>query len=150
MKRYQTFLHTIPALIWMAVILSFTFQTGTDSAQLSGRLFEFANQLLISINIVVDPNTLHLLIRKAAHFIEYLILGWLLLFALKPYALTIKQKVMIVLSFGLVFASIDELIQTMIPGRVGSIVDVMIDTAGVFVGLCLYVVWIKIRKKHVL
>jgi VanZ family protein len=150
MKRYQRLLHTLPALVWMAVILSFTFQTGTDSAQLSGRLFEFINQILMTLNIHVDPNTLHLLLRKAAHFVEYLILGWLVLFALKPYAMSIKQRMMVVLSVGFVFASIDELIQTMIPGRVGSVIDVLIDTAGVFMGLCLYVLWIKIRKKHVI
>ncbi len=150
MKRYQTYLHAIPALIWMGVILSFTFQTGTDSAQLSGRFFEIINQLLIGLNINIEPTTLHLLLRKAAHFVEYLILGWLLLFALKPYTIKSKKKIILVLFIGVLFASFDELIQTVVPGRVGSVIDVLIDAAGVLVGLLLYVSWLKIRRKHVI
>lgn len=45
-------------------------------------------------------------------------------------------------------ASMDELHQTFVPGRVGCVRDVMIDTAGALFVNALFVVWMKTRQRR--
>ena len=49
----------------------------------------------------------------------------------------------------LVYAISDELHQTVVPGRIGSIQDVFIDTVGILIGIFIYRWTIAYRKKHV-
>jgi VanZ family protein len=70
-----------------------------------------------------------LLLRKLAHAAEYAILGALLVRALqRPYW---------ALVLGVAYAISDEIHQTFVPGRQGSPIDVLIDSAGVLAGVVL-------------
>ena len=81
--------------------------------------------------------TLHGLVRKAAHLSEYAVFGVLLLRALAPDdRLRPRQLWLTVLGGGLL-ATIDEAQQAVAPGRTGSAVDVLIDLAGTIAGATL-------------
>ena len=66
-------------------------------------------------------------LRKGAHFTEYAILGALLLRALGREVLAVTT--------GALYAASDELHQHFVPGRHASPFDVLLDTAGVALGV---------------
>lgn len=90
-----------------------------------------------------EPDFGHGLIRKLAHFTEFACLGalftWLLGMLAKPLP--------IALPCGFLVACVDETIQRFIPNRGPAFKDVLIDTAGVLVGIGLLFLGYTIRKK---
>jgi VanZ family protein len=74
--------------------------------------------------------TWDLVLRKIAHACEFALLGALLLRAL--------QSELPAVGVGVAYAASDELHQHFIAGRVGSPVDVLIDGAGVLIGVVLW------------
>ena len=74
---------------------------------------------------------LHLAIRKMAHFTEFACLG-----ALFAWLFGMLRKPMVfALACGFGAASMDETIQSFVPNRGPSFVDVLIDTSGALVGI---------------
>lgn len=71
-----------------------------------------------------------LLLRKAAHVVEFAILGALLARALSSYAWAIVA--------GSLYAVTDEVHQLFVQGRTGSPVDWALDTVGVAAGVAAY------------
>ncbi len=88
--------------------------------------------------------TLSWAIRKLAHLAEYAVLGLLATEALKAFLpaysggasrKTLGRMAVIVIPFGTVVASIDELHQSSLPSRTGSVRDVGIDIVGLTAGV---------------
>ena len=90
------------------------------------------------------PRVLYLL-RKLAHFSEYLLLG-LLLYALlrRKFSPAVSALLAVMLAAG--FALTDEWHQLSVPGRDGNLRDVLIDTAGAFTGAVLGCVLTGLRR----
>jgi VanZ family protein len=74
--------------------------------------------------------TWDLLLRKLAHACEFAVLGGLLLRALRDERAA--------LAAGVAYAISDEMHQHFVPGRVGSPLDVVIDSVGVALGVLLW------------
>ena len=68
-----------------------------------------------------------LLLRKLAHAAEYAFLGLLLARA--------AGRPSVALLLGVTYAALDEVHQTFVPGRAGRPLDVLIDTAGLALGV---------------
>lgn len=87
-----------------------------------------------------------LVIRKCAHVIEYAVLAVLVWCALRGAARVepkgwSKRHVGMVMAVVILYAITDELHQSIVPTRVGTPVDVMIDAAGGAAGLgCVWAV----------
>ena len=73
------------------------------------------------------------LLRKTAHVAEFAVLGALLVRALR------RDLPAFVL--GVVYAASDELHQTFVPGRSGSVQDVALDAVGVLAGVVAFRLW---------
>ncbi|MGH3134716.1 MAG: VanZ family protein [Gaiellaceae bacterium] len=71
-----------------------------------------------------------LVLRKMAHVAEFALLGALLVRA--------SGKAGLALGLGVLYAVSDEIHQSFVPGRMGSAVDVAIDTLGVVCGVVLW------------
>ena len=88
-----------------------------------------------------------ILLRKAAHFAEFAVLGMLLY----QRFLLQEKKGLHPLLCGVLIACIDEIIQFFIPGRNPWILDVIIDACGVVTGMFLLqignVLWRKNQQK---
>ena len=80
--------------------------------------------------------TVDLFGRKLIHAIEYGLLCWLWLRALRTVA-TERTALIATGAITIAYAASDELHQTFVSGRNGSPVDVLIDAAGVAVALAL-------------
>ena len=93
------------------------------------------------IHYTGDIDILRFIVRKVAHFTEYLILGILVINALKYN--TIKDMMKLSILICILYASLDEIHQLFVSDRAGNIIDVLIDTLGSLSGIFLYKV---IRK----
>jgi VanZ family protein len=77
-------------------------------------------------------------VRKYAHFTEYLILDILVLNALTVSGVRGFKGFIFSLVFCILYAISDEVHQLFVPGRGAQVTDVLIDSAGAFVGIGMY------------
>jgi len=91
---------------------------------------------------------IHLLVRKAAHFGEYALLGFLAARAFSSSSHSLLRLRWFVASLVLVslYALSDEYHQSFVPSRTASVYDSMIDIAGGLTALVLRTVWKKARR----
>lgn len=87
-----------------------------------------------------------LILRKSAHVIEYFVLFLLLFNALyKPSSL--RNNMVIASVIAVVYAVLDEIHQLFVPGRSGTVLDVLTDSLGVFMGCLAILVVVKLNSK---
>ena len=105
-------------------------------------------------NVIVNPivdlthsyDTFHItvVVRKSAHFIEFLVLGLCLMAVIGKSGKPKWKHVLIAWLIGTVYAVSDEIHQYFVPGRSAMVRDVCIDAAGVAVGvLILFIIMWK-------
>lgn len=95
------------------------------------------------------------IVRKTAHFLEYLVLGAGLLRTLhyrktdgkKTSGLPAFPAASAAWLFGTFYAVTDEVHQMLVPGRSGECRDVLIDSAGVLAGILLVIIVFKIKNR---
>ena len=137
-KQIKLVISWILLIIWAVVIFDFSSQNGVASSNLSDSLVYRVVDLFVTDMNSISELTFHYLIffvRKAAHMAEYGILGLLIYNVLNNYRFFKAQLNLWVLGFSTIYALSDELHQTFVIGRSGSIVDVLIDTVGVIIML---------------
>jgi VanZ family protein len=115
-------------IAWMVVIFIFSQQSGEVSSEQSRFVVYIFNSLGINLDSTLGEMSTFL-VRKAAHFSEYFILG---LFAYNVLRDEFKFKISLVVTVLIVFlyACSDEFHQAFIPGRGPAFRDVLIDTSG--------------------
>lgn len=92
-------------------------------------------------------NIIETVIRKVAHFSEYTIVGILLMSLISTYNLRQKNRFLISIGIGFLYACSDELHQLFVPGRSAQFTDVLIDTSGVFMGCIIVFLMILFIKR---
>ena len=135
------------------IIFGFSSQNGEKSSGLSKKVTEMIVEKILKTSKEDKPrimNRLEGIIRKLAHFSIYTILGLLLMGLISTYNIEEKKRIYITMIIGILYASSDEIHQSFIPGRSAQVTDVMIDTMGVALGMCLILLLFKIvvTKKH--
>ena len=118
-------LRWLPALSWMAIIFAFSQQPGGESGNLSKVVLAWIAEFGLDLQIIFGDQAF-LFIRKLAHFTEYFILYTLLLLAWGDF----YQNRWRILGITIIYAATDEFHQLFIPGRVGDIFDVGVDSLG--------------------
>ena len=124
-------------VMWTAVIYMFSFQSGEQSGDMSGSILETMLAFFMP-SVLKQPEKLemfHLILRKCAHFTEFMILGVLSSLALKY--MKHGQKVIAGLGYCILVAALDETLQLFVSGRAGRVMDVLIDSAGAVTGIVL-------------
>lgn len=139
---------------WMLLIYGFSAQSGEESGGLSAIIAEPLTKLLASLSDAMSGEQREALylqvddvVRTAAHFTEYAILGGLLMLVFQ----CIRVKgVWLPWLVGTLYALTDEWHQSFSPGRVCDMKDVFIDVCGVLCGIfiCKMIIQ-RWRKKHV-
>ena len=144
--KNKRFIFITITLIWTAVIFSFSLQSGEVSGDLSGSVLEALLGFFMP-GVLESPEKLelfHLILRKCAHFTEFMILGVLSSIALKY--MQIGYKSIIGLGYCVLIASLDETLQLFVSGRAGRVQDVLIDSAGALVGIVVVFICFKFIK----
>ncbi len=137
------------ALGLMAAIFGFSSQDGVESGGMSSIVSIPVTEIIVAMQEeamqVAEVESLYFqvdhLVRKAAHFTEYALLGLLWGLFLRSYG--IKTWILPFL-IGSVYAATDEVHQLFLPGRAGLISDVILDSVGVFFGVML----VRLIKKY--
>ncbi|MFW2489382.1 VanZ family protein [Clostridium chromiireducens] len=115
-------------IIWMGVIFIMSNQPAQISDSQSIGVIKLLSSIGIDINGVFGQLA-NFVVRKCAHFIEYMILSLLTFNVLNLYVNT-KRVVIITIIIVFIYACTDEIHQLFIVGREGAIRDVIIDTLG--------------------
>lgn len=130
-------------LLWMGLIFVMSHQDGTTSSKTSEWVLSLLRWLNIDYETLKGYN-LRFYVRKLAHMTEYFIL-YLLSYRLLRQYYAPSQALWWSLLLTIGYAGTDEFHQTFIPGRVGTIVDVGIDSMGA--GLALLLTFLLGRRK---
>lgn len=140
MQHYKKTILTVLTFLWVGVIFSFSLQTGEVSGDISSSILQkVIGWAAVEVFEEIGPITqiqwdfLHLILRKCAHFTEFAILGILSTFTL--FQTKVARKAVLAIGFCLAIASVDETLQLFVDGRVGNVMDVLIDVAGAGVGV---------------
>lgn len=117
-------------------IFSNSMQIADVSSNASGRVLRLMQKVLrvFGLDSVANHLTMHI-VRKLAHFCEYMLEGFLLMLCLRVYTKHLIKHVSWPILGGLLTAQTDETIQLFVPGRSSQVTDVWIDFSGVLTGL---------------
>lgn len=88
----------------------------------------------------------HTILRKCAHFTEFMILGVLGRNAMQY--MEVHFKGICAMVFCVCIAAVDETLQLFVSGRAGRVQDVLIDSAGALVGIFVVVLILKLIYKE--
>ena len=128
-------------MLWICMIFSFSLQPAEISSDTSmGFVKSVIGFFLPGVTEYIENmsqeqlDVFHFLVRKCAHFTEYLILG-IINFATAT-VWNIKKCVRTTILFCAGIACVDEMIQLFVAGRAGRIQDVILDGVGATVGIC--------------
>lgn len=140
-------------LIWMILIFNLSSQVADQSNQLSrgvtGVIVETVQKFVPDVEDF-DLGRFNHLLRKNAHFFMYLILGVLVMNAMRKIGLSGMKSFMFSLLICILYAVSDEVHQLLVLGRGGQVKDVMIDNAGAILGIGMYALISKIIKSRTL
>ena len=140
-RKHQKILCAALIGLNLALIWGNSAMTGEDSGSLSDWVKQF-------FFFLPDGELGGLILRKAAHFSEFALLGLLMGWM----SVLLKERTYPgLLGLGLSCACIDETIQYFVPGRASMLLDVWIDAAGFATGLALLTIGHTIlKRKHIL
>ena len=131
-------------IFWMGVIFCLSSQPAVSSAEASGTLAEWLLGLSYKICRGNPPDLITGVIlkgdhfvRKTGHFIEFFILGLLVVSFFKR--MNIKRHIALSITICLLYAVSDEVHQSFVPGRGPLLSDVLLDSASAGIGIFLRV-----------
>jgi len=134
-----------PAVLWAAAI--WFFSTSAFSAEATSSVLLAVLRWLLPSASPETLQALHGLIRKAAHFLEFLILSMLLLRAVRADRSGWRLR-WAVTAAGIAagYAAVDEFHQSFVAERTASLLDVLVDVAGAAAGQML--LWLHFRPRE--
>ena len=109
-------------------------EPASTSGALSGGVLEFLQGCLAGVGLPYEWLTDHI-VRKMAHFCEYMLEGFLLTLCLRVYTRRFVRHISWPILGGLLTALTDETIQMFSDGRSSQITDVWLDFSGVLTGI---------------
>lgn len=156
-KTFSFYFWHIAALLIMIVIFAFSAQSGDDSSGTSSGIIQTLlgkpegayAEFMLSGGISPYASTEYFL-RKAAHFLEYAVLGFCVAKAAVCHNIDIEKVLCYSLLICSVYALSDEFHQLFVSDRSASPADVLIDISGVYSGIFTAIVLrsIKLLPKY--
>lgn len=139
-------------------IFCFSSQDGEESSAVSRKVTTAVTQNVKKIQDMdskereLTLNKIEHVIRKIAHFSIYTLVGILMMALMSTYDISKNKQILVSILVGIIYATSDEIHQYFIPGRSAMVTDVLIDTAGVCLGVLIVLIslqiYIKIYKKR--
>ena len=144
MSKLKSFAkYWLPVLLWSVVIVSAS--GDSKSVHRSSRIIKPIVRWLFPQASDETVHTVVFIARKWAHLTEYAVLAVILWWALRGMRTPkpsgwLRRLAYIAWGGATIFAMTDELHQTFVPGRQGSVWDVLIDSVGAAGGL--FALWL--------
>jgi VanZ family protein len=138
-----------PVIVWAIVISGFS--TSAFTSENTSRIIIPVLHWMLPRVSMETLLVMHHYIRKSAHFVEYFILGLLLLRGIRGERRGVKLAwALVAICIVFCYASLDEFHQSFVPGRTPAFHDVMIDTSGgtsAQVLAALVALWHEVRSR---
>ena len=132
---------------WMIIIFLMSHQPGEISSNQSELVLKIFSFIGIELNDYFGELATFI-VRKAAHFSEYMILFLLAYNVTRYYINTTKARLFLII-FVFIYACTDEIHQYFIPGRSMAFKDVLIDTCGGVFGYIIIDIFSRAKfRKH--
>ena len=145
---------TVIALAVMAFIFIQSAMPADLSKEESGRIVTWVMQTFDFLQ-PLGREKVSFFVRKTAHFTEYMVLGAVLLPAVKewlpavPESRIVSRKMCLAAWLtGTLYAVTDEIHQYFVPGRSCELRDMCIDSAGVFTGVLIAALILRKRRRR--
>ena len=137
-------------IVWMMGIFLLSNQRATASSDLSGVITKWLYGVAERIfpETAFDFSMLSFIVRKAAHFFAYLILGSLVMNGFRGKELPANKWLGRAVIVCVLYAISDEIHQLYVPGRSGEVKDVLLDSVGALIGIGIYFGMSKARREH--
>jgi len=137
-----------PVLLWVLVIS--TLSGDPFSAQNTHRFIDPILRFLFPELMPEGFRAAHFFIRKAAHFVEFFVLGWLTFIACRRGRATLWKSNWALQAMALVIvcALLDEFRQSFVPTRGPSLADSAIDALGGLASQIVLFVWYRFIRRH--
>lgn len=155
MPKYLRIPFIVAAVLWMALIFSFSMETAAESSGSSDgfiRTFlSFIDDDFESLSPEAQTETvesLSHLVRKTAHFCIFGMLGILVSSAISTYNLAPRRTLLCSVSLCALYAVSDEVHQFFVPGRACMIRDMLLDTCGALCGVLFVMLVLHLVSKH--
>ena len=131
--------------IWF--IFSNSMAVADVSSVSSGRVLQLLQAVLRRLGMpgLAQRLTMHL-VRKLAHFCEYLLEGFLLMLCMRVYSRHPLRHITVPMLAGVLTALTDETIQLFSEGRSSQVTDVWLDSAGVLAGILIALVFMALCR----
>lgn len=147
-RRRERFYRYAPLVLWIGLVL---FLSGGQASM--SNTSRFVRPILEFLFPTAPEETLivyHGCVRKLAHFTEYAILAFWASRAFSNSSENLLRRFWFVFAFILIalVASADEINQSYIASRTGSIYDVLLDVAGGAAMILIFPVLRKIRRRR--
>lgn len=133
--------------LWALFIFSNSFKPGPASEQMSNPIVLKFCGWFNELGMSLDPNNTTFIIRKSAHFIEFLILGLLISLIFVYSKKRFSKYTTHILFMCLLGGVIDEFIQSFVVGRSSDVRDIVLDFAGAFFAFSLIAIINKVKSK---
>ena len=157
-KKIYTVIAMLLLLVLYITIFCFSAEDGESSSAISTKVTKAFYTLYYALfggggsgtEQVVTEQTIYAtegVIRKLAHFIEYLGIGFLSYsIVLMWYAPVFRGRLLVIMQLFL-SAGADELHQYFVPGRHASVKDVLLDVSGGITGMILIFAVVNIQRR---
>jgi VanZ family protein len=151
-SRVRNFLkYWLPSLLWILVIYGAS--SDSESARHSSRIIAPIVRWLFPHVSETELDLVILVFRKCAHLTEYAALAVLLWRAMwkparrdpRPWSWRTAGLAILIVA---VYAATDEIHQTFVPSRQGSVRDVVLDTSGALAGMLVAAAIYKWRARQ--
>lgn len=158
---------TCLTLFWMVFIFMMSSAGKDESNSQSGAVCEFICEHFVEGYEEMAPEEqiqmqqkISFPVRKCAHLSEYAVLGALMTLTAASWLRGDEEtmrtgetaggtvRILPVLAAGFLYAVSDEIHQIFVPGRSGEPRDVLIDTSGVLIGICLVRFHFSLRERR--
>lgn len=133
------------------VIFNFSNQEGKESGGLSRKVTTIIVEKILFIsddNKEEQVKIMEPIIRKLAHFSIYTITGILLMSLVSTYEIEKMKKIYISMFIGMLYAISDEIHQVFVPERTAKLIDIIIDTMGIALGISIVMIAVNFFNKR--
>ena len=150
MKHYKI-VFALGVIIWMGLILSFSSDPGDVSKEKSKMVEGVVRPAVESVQEqlgfeILPSDRVHFYVRRSAHLLLYTVLGMGLVLAYRKFGLKGKKPYYFAWITGTLVGAIDETLQSFVPGRSARVMDVVLDSSGVLLGLIVVGLLLRGRK----
>ncbi|EKQ50454.1 MULTISPECIES: VanZ family protein [unclassified Clostridium] len=146
MKNKREIVYWILLIAWMGVIFIMSNQPASISDSESVGVIKLLSSLGLDMNGIFGQFA-NFIVRKCAHFLEYMILA-LLAFNVFTLYYNMKQVIIFTIILVFIYACTDEVHQLFVPGREGAIRDVIIDTTGGTILIIIRILRLNLAKLY--